>query len=145
MKIERLNNEHIPALVQMEQVCFGACAWTKEHFSAEIENPNALFYVALEANEPVGCIAAQVAFEDGFITKVMVLPAYRRKGIAAALLANLQECAKPKQLTQLSLEVRQSNEAAVLLYTSAGFKTIGKRRNFYRFPKEDAVIMTKNL
>ena len=75
----------------------------------------------------------------------MVAPAHRREGIAKAMLQALIQYAAQAGMRELTLEVRESNIPARSLYTAFGFKNLGKRRNFYHSPKEDAVIMTKVL
>lgn len=145
MEIEGLKKEHIPQLVRLEAECFGACAWNEAAFLSEMQNESSVCFCAVDSAQVLGCIAMSVTPEQGFISKVMTHPAYRRQGIAKALLASFIAYAKEKGFEELSLEVRESNTAAIHLYASFDFEIIGKRRQFYRHPKEDAVIMTKRL
>ena len=73
---------------------------------------------------------------------VDVLPEYRRQGIAAKLLQVFLDFAKANKLAFLTLEVRASNYDAIALYGSRGFRSVGRRKNYYEHPKEDAIIMT---
>ena len=88
-----------------------------------------------------GYAGLQIVLDEGYITNVAVGPFFRRQGIASALMEELLK--KLDTLSFISLEVRESNLAAINLYTSLGFKEEGKRKNFYDAPKEDALIMTK--
>ena len=75
---------------------------------------------------------------------VAVSPAYRRQGIGRALVLALCEALKTRmQATVLTLEVRDSNAAAIALYQGFGFEEVGRRKNYYDLPKEDALILTK--
>ena len=74
-----------------------------------------------------------------------VFPQFRKTGIGKLLLERVFALAKDIGLSFISLEVRESNTPAISLYSKKGFKTEGKRRNFYRDPIEDAIIMTKRF
>ncbi|MBR0414233.1 MAG: ribosomal protein S18-alanine N-acetyltransferase [Clostridia bacterium] len=145
MRIERFKKEHIPALCELETQCFGTVAWSESAFESELYKEDAIFLCALEGDTLIGCAALNYAAGQGFISKVMVVPAFRRQGIAKALLEQMIRVAKENGIYELTLEVRASNEAAIALYEALGFENLGIRRNFYRLPKEDAVIMTKQL
>ena len=84
-----------------------------------------------------------VAADEGFITNVAVDPSRRRQGVAAQLLQVFDNFARGNQLAFLTLEVRPSNTAAIALYQGFGFREVGRRRNYYDLPKEDALILTK--
>ena len=145
MRIESLTKEHIPALCEMEKQCFGQTAWSEEGFLSELANKSNIFLTAIAEGQPIGCAALQNTGQQGFITKVMVSTANRRQGCAQALLMHMDTAAKQCGIKTIGLEVRASNEAAIALYHKCGYKDLGIRRNFYRFPKEDAVIMEKDL
>ena len=145
MIIERLKKEYIPALVKIEEECFGKSAWKYEGFLSEIRNESSLFYCAVEGDEVLGCIAANDALGQGFISKVSVNAKHRSKGIADRLLSFLETEAKNREMFELTLEVRPSNTPAIKLYEKHGFKKLGIRRKFYHDPEEDAMIMTKKL
>ena len=74
---------------------------------------------------------------------VAVHPDFRRKGIAEALIEELVETLKRKDSHCLTLEVRASNGPAIALYEKLGFAQVGRRKNYYRNPKEDALILRK--
>ena len=75
------------------------------------------------------------------MTNFAVLPEYRRRGIAEALIAAQMK----NDMRFITLEVRKSNAAAIALYEKSGFENVGIRPKFYTDPTEDAVIMTKYL
>ena len=71
-----------------------------------------------------------------------MFPEFRRRGAATGLVLRLIEKAKELNGEFLSLEVRESNKAAIALYEKMGFEYIGKRAGYYEKPKEDALIYT---
>lgn len=142
--IEILKKEYISALCAIEKKSFSN-VWTKENFESELTNPTSVFFVAVENGEALGCISMNNALGEGFISKLMVSEEKRRQGIGRLLLEKLCEYAQKNKMFALTLEVRESNTPAIALYEKAGFKNMGKRKNFYRNPKEDAVIMTKEF
>lgn len=79
--------------------------------------------------------------DEGQITNIATLPEYRRMGYGAAVLDSLIKYAKYNGLHSITLEVRESNKAAIGLYQSRGFKVTGKRKDFYTKPTENALIM----
>lgn len=140
-EISEMKREDIPELARIERECFSR-PWTEEGFAAELESSTANFLTARLGGEIVGYMGFQAVSGDGYVDNIAVSPAFRRRGIARALLkAALSRCGELR-LSFLSLEVRKSNEAAIALYRSFGFEVAGERRRFYRDPPEDAYIMT---
>ena len=86
-----------------------------------------------------------VVLDEGYITNVAVRPECRRNGIAQKLLQVFLDFAQAHKLAFLTLEVRASNYGAIALYGSRGFRSVGRRKNYYEHPKEDAIIMTKEF
>ena len=74
---------------------------------------------------------------------VAVAPGYRRQGVAAALVTALVEELAKAGNHSLTLEVRASNFPAIALYEKLGFSQVGCRKNYYRNPKEDGLILRK--
>lgn len=86
-----------------------------------------------------------VAVDEGQITNIAVHPGCRRKGYGQAVLTALIRYAKSAHLASVTLEVRPSNQAALALYRHSGFSEVGRRKNFYTKPTEDALILTLRL
>lgn len=142
--IDTLKEEYIGSLCEIESVSFSN-VWTKENFESELCNPTSVFFVAIKDGEVAGCIAMNNALGEGFISKLMVSEENKRQGIGTLLLEKVCKYALENKMFALTLEVRESNTPAIALYEKAGFKNLGKRKNFYRNPKENAVIMTRNF
>lgn len=144
VKIVPMAAEHLDRLEQLERMCFSR-PWSKKMLAEELDNQCAAFLVAVEpeTEKAVGYAGLLVVADEGYITNVAVDPSCRRQGVAAQLLQVFDNFAKGNHLTFLTLEVRPSNAAAIALYEGFGFREVGRRRNYYDLPKEDALILTK--
>ena len=144
VKIVPMAAEHLDRLEQLERMCFSR-PWSKKMLAEELDNQCAAFLVAVEpeTEKAVGYAGLLVVADEGYITNVAVDPSCRRQGVAAQLLLVFDNFAKGNHLAFLTLEVRPSNAAAIALYEGFGFREVGRRRNYYDLPKEDALILTK--
>ena len=88
---------------------------------------------------------AQILLDEGYITNVAVRPDCRKQGVAGKLLQVFLDFAQANHLAFLTLEVRASNYPAIALYGSRGFRGVGRRKNYYEHPREDAIIMTREF
>ena len=144
MTIERMNESHVAAVAALEKLCF-ADPWSLNSVASELKNPLALWLVAVEADVVCGYIGSQSVMGESDMMNVAVHPDFRRKGIGEALVGALSDALKALGNTNLTLEVRASNAPAIALYEKLGFTQVGLRKNYYRNPKEDALILRKEL
>ena len=145
VQIVPMNGDHLDEVTELERVCFPD-PWSRNMLKEELENDLAAFLVALDGQGAVaGYAGLQVVLDEGYILNVAVRPDCRRQGVAGQLLQVFLNFAKGNQLSFLTLEVRASNYAAIALYGSRGFRGVGRRKNYYEHPREDAVIMTLDL
>lgn len=142
MTITEMQEKHLPALAELEKQCFHA-PWSEKMLREELGG--GIFLVAEQDGEVQGYVGCQTVLDEGYITNVAVSPDFRRRGAARLLIAELIARAKEKGLAFVTLEVRESNAPAIALYTGAGFAPVGKRKNFYSNPTENAVLMTISL
>ena len=134
---------HISQIAKLEEVCFST-PWS-EKVIEDAYKTGTKFFVFEKDNIVLGYVGISAILDEGYITNVAVFPEYRNQGIASALLEYLFDIANDNGLSFISLEVRESNQNAISLYQKFGFKTEGKRKNFYTNPTEDALIMTKRF
>lgn len=145
VRIVPMNGDHLDEVAELERVCFST-PWSRNMLAEELENDCAAFLVALDdTGRVVGYAGLLVILDEGYITNVAVSPEYRRSGIAGKLLQVFLDFAVGHQLAFLTLEVRASNYPAIALYGSRGFRSVGRRKNYYEHPKEDAIIMTREF
>lgn len=144
MVIRKGTKEDIEAIYAIELESFSV-PWSLESITKELENEMAYYVVAEEDGQVLGYAGLWDVVGEGQITNIAVRPSGRRKGIGKRLVEGLMAYGKEKGLEVLILEVRESNEAAIRLYSQAGFKDIGKRKNYYTKPTEDAILMALTL
>ncbi len=144
IRIVPMSAEHINEVAALELACFSR-PWSRQMLAEELDNQCAAFLVAVEpeTEKVIGYAGLLVAADEGYITNVAVDPSRRRQGVAQQLLQVFDSFARGSRLAFLTLEVRPSNAAAVALYEGFGFRQVGRRRNYYDLPKEDALILTK--
>ena len=136
---------HIRAIAALEQANFST-PWDEASIRAELENSLALWLIAEGGDGAVlGYVGSQSCFEDADILNVCVAPEARRRGLAEALMLELERRLLPKGVEKITLEVRASNEPAIRLYEKLGYFQVGTRKNYYEKPREDALIMQKQL
>ena len=138
-----IEQRHIKEIARLEEICFSE-PWSEEGI-LEAYRLGTKFFAAEADKKLIGYIGIKAVIDEGYITNIAVFPEFRRRGVAKALLNKVFEFAKEKGLSFVSLEVRPSNTEAVSLYEKTGFKEEGRRKNFYRLPLEDALIMTKRF
>lgn len=142
VRVVPMTADHLDEVAELERICFSV-PWSRNMLAEELDNLLSAFLVALDDNDKVvGYAGVQVVLDEGYITNVAVRPDCRRQGIAAKLLQVFLDFAKANSLAFLTLEVRASNYDAIALYGSRGFRSVGRRKNYYEHPKEDAIIMT---
>ena len=142
MTIEKMNDSHVSQVAQLEAICFSD-PWSEKSVASELTNKLALWLVAVEDDRVAGYIGSQTVLDETDMMNVAVHPDFRRQGVGEALIIQLVEYLKAMGSHCLTLEVRASNAPAIHLYEKLGFYEIGRRKNYYRNPREDALILRK--
>ena len=142
LKIRQMEEKDGAWAAAQERSCFST-PWTETAFLDTLHCDYAFFYVAEADGERVGICGCRDLSGEGEISNVSVAAAYRRQGIASALLTQILEEGKRRGIQAYTLEVRCSNRSAIGLYQSFGFQLEGIRKNFYEKPREDGLIMWK--
>lgn len=143
-KIIDVSCEHIQDIADLELQCF-SCPWTAEQLSTQIKDEQHEFIAAIGEAKVLGYVGMMYVLDEGYISNVAVSPEYRMLGIGDALIEHLCAVCDKLKLAFVTLEVRESNLPAVSLYSKHGFSPVGRRKNYYDLPKEDAILMTKFL
>ncbi|MBR6360163.1 MAG: ribosomal protein S18-alanine N-acetyltransferase [Clostridia bacterium] len=125
----------------IEKECFSS-PWKYDDLLYHAGNRDSHFLVAVKGEEIAGYIGVIETAGEAYITNIAVLPAFRRQGLAKALLNSAADGAKERECEFITLEVRESNFAAISLYEGAGFMKAGVRKNFYSSPAENALLYT---
>ena len=144
IELVRMSEEHVPQVAELEKICFSD-PWSEKSVAYELTNPLSCWLVAIEDGRVAGYIGSQTVMGESDMMNVAVHPDYRRRGIAERLVNDLVEALKAFESHCLTLEVRESNDSARALYAKLGFCQVGLRKNYYRNPKEDALILRKEF
>lgn len=142
IEFAEMQPRHVPQVAALEKICF-ADPWSEKSVASELENPLSYWLVAMDGEKLVGYVGSQTVLGETDMMNVAVCPDYRRQGIAEGLILALIADLKARESHCLTLEVRDSNASARTLYEKLGFSEIGRRKNYYRNPKEDALILRK--
>lgn len=127
----------------IERQCF-SCPWTLEQLRSQLSDDRHVFLAAVaESGTVLGYVGMMFVLDEGYISNVAVAPDFRRQGVADALISALMTRAEELALAFVTLEVRAGNEPAKALYAKHGFVPVGRRKNYYDLPKEDAILMTR--
>ena len=142
--LRSLRQEWIPEVLDLDQQSLGGL-WTADGYLREIESDCSELLVFRQEDTEPGAIAALgsawAILEEAHITIVAVHPAYQRQGLGQAMLWALLQSAWQRGLERATLEVRESNAAAIALYQKFGFREAGRRRRYYQDNGEDALVM----
>ena len=134
------------AFYQISTTCFEqGSPWSKEQFVSFFNQEHHAYLIAERNNEIVGFLLLSFCYEDSEIELIATSHKYQRNGIGQELMLKGLELLKEKEVKRLLLEVRESNEKAQLFYKQFGFKELGRRKNYYHKPQEDALIWQLDL
>ena len=142
MEYVLMNSDHVAQVAQLEKECFHD-PWSENSIASELKNPLSLWLVAVDGQQVAGYVGSQSVMGEADMMNIAVSSKFRRMGIAQELVERLVTLLREKDVYSLTLEVRASNEPAKALYGKLGFEPVGRRPNYYRTPKEDAMILRK--
>jgi ribosomal-protein-alanine N-acetyltransferase len=149
--IEPMRERDLREVVEIEETT-GLNRWGYEAYKRELlKNPNSVMFVARNLDgyilgpEIVGFFAGWTVEDELHVNNIAARPEYRRIGIGQSLLEAGVDEAKLRGVAFVLLEVRASNEVAQSLYRKMGFNFVGRRRDYYRAPTEDAFVMKLDL
>ena len=137
-----MDSRHVAQVAALEKQCFSD-PWSESSVASELSNPLSAWLVAMDGDVLAGYVGSQSVMGESDMMNIAVDAHYRRHGIAQALVEALVAQLKEKGNHSLTLEVRISNKPAIALYEKLGFAQVGRRPNYYRNPKEDALILRK--
>ena len=144
IRIRKAQTPDAEQICGIEKLCFSE-PWSREAFVSEFEeNPRAYYLVAETGGKILGYAGLWRIMDEGHITNVAVIPEYRRRGVASAILAALLKETAEMGIMHHTLEVRAGNAEARALYEKFGFSVAGIRKQYYQKEKEDAMIMWRH-
>jgi len=144
MNIREMKLEDVPAIANLEKTCFSD-PWSENSIASELNNRLSYWLVADDHGTIAGYIGSQTVLDWSDVMNIAVAPEYRRQGVGEALMNGLMDHLTRVGAKVFSLEVRVSNAPAIALYEKLGFTQAGRRPNYYHHPREDALILRKEL
>ncbi|OKH17597.1 ribosomal protein S18-alanine N-acetyltransferase [[Limnothrix rosea] IAM M-220] len=143
LQLQLLTEDDLPQVLELDQACFGGL-WSKDGYLREMASPNSTLLILPLPNDGdrlmgLGCLWSIV--EEAHVTIMAVHPDFQGQGLGQLILLGLLRDAWLRGLERATLEVRESNTAAIALYEKFGFQVAGKRKGYYQTTGEDALIM----
>lgn len=151
MRVRPATMADVDTIERIERASFGD-PWSRDSFAALVRNPTVYLVVAEGVPDPadpragatvLGYLVAWFAADEAEIANVAVAAEWRGAGVGRHLLDVALRDGARRGVERTFLEVRESNVAARALYASRGFEVVGRRRNYYRHPLEDALILRR--
>lgn len=144
VRIRRMEATDLPRVMEVEYSCY-TMPWNESTFRGLLRRADADLFVAESNGRVVGHAVAWSVLDQGELGNLAVAPEWRRRGVARRLLDRVVERSLERRVRELFLEVRVSNIGAQALYRSERFREVGRRRNYYMEPLEDALVMRRDL
>lgn len=140
-------------IIALSQAASSAAHWTAQQWQDIFgsQSPPRLAWIAFPAAgdedeaRSIGFLVAQNGGPEWELENIAVLPEFRRRGVGRQLLLALLHHARALGAGRILLEVRASNQPAIRFYSLSGFQPSGRRRDYYRDPEEDALILVREL
>lgn len=143
MEFRRSIPKDATGIAELEELIFSD-SWSYRDIQDLICTEGAMCFCAVDNSDKVlAYVIGRLIPPEGEIYRVAVRPEMRQRGIGYRLLDYAIKTAKGHGLERLFLEVRSQNIPAINLYTAYGFKKIGIRKNYYKNPQDDAIIMLR--
>lgn len=143
-EIVRLGKEYCEQLAYLEGLCFSD-PWSASYLSDVLNNPSSYFFGMIEGDTILAYCGVYIIEDECEVINLAVHPDKRRLGRGRMLMSFVHEQAKKLGVSVIYLECRKSNSAALNLYKSLGYEQISIRRNYYKNPSEDAILMKLHL
>lgn len=152
IRYERAGAAHVPGVMRVMALAFDGRfgeGWSAAQVTAALESAERAGEVALGADGVVvGFSLARCAADEAELLLVAVDPAWRRRGVAAALVTRVLDGARAGGARAIFLEVRDANHGAGALYRAQGFQAVGRRKGYYAGAdqrRHDAITMRRTL
>jgi [ribosomal protein S18]-alanine N-acetyltransferase len=141
LTIRAMSESDLDGILAIEKKSF-ADPWSQRLFRETLLFPQSVnFVVESTGGEVIGYLNLYLIAHEGHLLNLAIHPAWRRQGLATAILSHTIEHLRQRQALHLFLEVREKNQSAIGLYRKFGFEVVGKRKRYYAETNEDALVM----
>jgi ribosomal-protein-alanine N-acetyltransferase len=142
--IRKATPSDVSQIEKIEKSSFST-PWSEKWLLDEINKQDDLFLTVTDGEGILGYAVVGMLGEEAELYNIAVDNAHRGKGLGDMLMKHLTRKALENGAKNLFLEVRESNVPAILLYEKHGFKSVGRRKNYYKEPTEDAILMMLSM
>ena len=142
--LREMRESDLPRVIEIENASY-TVPWSETTFRGLLRRHDAELFVALMNDWIVGHVVYWYVLDQGELGNVAVAPEARSRGVGAMLVAEVLRRASERGVRELFLEVRPTNTNARQLYEKYGFAQVGRRKNYYQAPVEDALVMRRQL
>jgi [ribosomal protein S18]-alanine N-acetyltransferase len=144
VRIRAMAEADLPAVMAIEKASF-TMPWTLETFRGLLRRSDSHLFVAEAAGEVVAYAVVWIVVDQAELGDIAVVEDWRRQGIGRRLLETVLERVRSRGVRELFLEVRVSNHEARALYERYGFVEVGRRKDYYSTPREDALVLRRRV
>lgn len=145
VEIRKMKSADLPQVMQIELATF-TMPWSEATFRGLLRRTDSDLFVAETARAGLcGYAVFWAVVDQGELGNVAVAETQRGQGIGRLLIEAVLERAAKRNVREVFLEVRKSNESAQHLYEDFGFTQVGRRKNYYLQPVEDALVMKLDI
>ena len=146
VKVIEFSRDRLSEIAELEKICFSN-PMSEKNIESLLLSETGRGFVCIETNNgnAVAYGGLIIAADEAQILNIATHPNHRRSGFGKLIVEALIDYAIEKKASEISLEVRESNLPAIKLYSGYGFLLVGQIKNYYKNPKEDALILKKNL
>jgi len=145
LEVRDVRHRDLERVLEIEREAF-TTPWPASAFALAVAAPDVLFLGVYARLQLVGyVVVAPTAGDAVLIANLAVAAQAQRSGVASALIEAVLDWAAIRGAASCRLDVRRSNEPAIALYRRFGFRNDGVQRNYYNFPREDALSMVRPL
>jgi [ribosomal protein S18]-alanine N-acetyltransferase len=149
IEIRPLRQEDLAAVVAIEHQV-APLGWNLKNFTDSLAQHHSC-WVSCQQQQITGYAILTLVADEASLLNLAIAPAWQRRGVGRELLRHTIAIARERHASELFLEVRASNQAAINLYETIGFNQIGRRRHYYPLPaghphgREDALLYALTL
>lgn len=141
---DRMTERDVEAAAHIEKESFPD-AWSVKALLDMLKQPQYFAEVSREDGKINGYVIAYTVLDECELVKIAVDKKVRRRGVGEQLLRKLFEHCSENGITKILLDVREGNKSAIAFYKKNGFTEDGIRKNFYEFPRENGVLMSRKI
>jgi len=138
-------DHYLDQIVELDACCFPDGSWNKDAWRGLFDHHQLQVYLGFWQNQPAGYLTLSLFSPDSELLRLGVKETFRRQGIGSDLLNWTIHELKNSAIDSIFLEVREDNLPARLFYQSRGFVKTGERKNYYRSPPCNALILNRRV